>query len=195
MMKLIAGSMEGYTDYHDIYSSIGNTETNSNSDKETSSSSVPTLVDTARKVARYEGTNMDEKQYVTYEIMCCTFLLGLVNESNNPNSLLSSYLKQAISSTDSESNTEELVAELKVRGGQDQLIMFLIGPAGAGKSTTMKVARRFCFEFSLAVEALWSDRTFLFTSYTGSTPMLAGGLTICNAANLTKKGALTEEDK
>ena len=77
--------------------------------------------------------------------MCCTFLLGLVNESNNPNSLLSLYLKQAILSTDSESDTEELVAELKVRGGQDQLIMFLTGPAGAGKSTAMKVALRFCF--------------------------------------------------
>ena len=107
MMKLIAGSMEGYTDYHDIYSGIGNTETNSNSDKETSALSVPTLVDTARKVARYKGTNMDEKQYVTYEIMCCTFLLGLVNESNNPNSLLSLYLNQAITLTDNESDTEQ----------------------------------------------------------------------------------------
>ena len=56
MMKLIAGSMEGYTDYHDIYSSIGNTETNSDSDKETSSSSVPTLVNTACKVDRYHRT-------------------------------------------------------------------------------------------------------------------------------------------
>ena len=139
-MKLIAGSMEGYTDYHDIYSGIGNTETDSDSIEETSASSVPTLVGTARKVARYEGTQMDEKQYLTYEVMCCTFLLGLVNESNNPNSLLSSYLKQAISSTDNERDTEQLVADLKARGGQDQLIMFLTGPASAGKITAMMVA-------------------------------------------------------
>ena len=76
---------------------------------------------------------MDKKQYITYEIVCCTFLLGLINESNNPNSLLRSYLKEAISSTDNESDTEQLVAELKVRGGQDQLLIFLTGPAGAGK--------------------------------------------------------------
>ena len=182
LMKLIAGSMEGYTDYHDIYSGIGNTENSSDSDKETSASPVPTLIDTARKVARYEGTNMDEKQYITYEIVCCTFLLGLVNESNNTNSLLSLYLKEAISSTDNESDTEQLIAELKVRGGQDQLLMFLTGPAGAGKSTVIKVARRFCFEFSLAVGALWSDHTSLFTAYTGSATMLVGGLTICKAA-------------
>ena len=47
---------------------------------------------------------------------------------------LSLYLKEAISSTDTESDTEQLVAELKVRGGQDQLLMFLTGPAGAGKA-------------------------------------------------------------
>jgi ATP-dependent DNA helicase PIF1 len=73
--------------------------------------------------------------------------------------------------------------------------MFLTGPAGAGKNTATKVARRFCFEFSLAVGALWSDRTFLFTVYTGSAAMLVGGLTICKAGFLMKKGALTEEDK
>ena len=83
-MKLIAGSIE---DYHDIYSDIRNTKKNRDCDKETSGLPIPTLVDTARKVARYEGTHMDEKQYVAYEVICCTFLLGLVNECNNPNSL------------------------------------------------------------------------------------------------------------
>ena len=50
------------------------------------------------------------------------------------------YLKQAISSTGNEGDTEQLTAELKARGGRDQLLMFLTGPAGAGKSTAMKVA-------------------------------------------------------
>ena len=42
---------------------------------------------------------------------------------------------------------ERLLEELKVRGGQEQLIMFLSGPAGAGNSAAVKVARRFCFDF------------------------------------------------
>ena len=195
VMKLIAGSLEGYTNYDSIYSDIENTETGSVADEETTASPVPTLVDTARKVARYEGTQMDEKQYVAYEVICCTFLLGLVNDGNNPHSLLTSYLRQAISSTDDERDMEQLVEELKVRGGQEQLLMFLTGPAGAGKSTAMMVARRFCFDFSLSVGTLWSDRTFLFTAYTGSAAMLVGGITICKAAYLMKKGALTEEEK
>ena len=35
----------------------------------------------------------------------------------------------------------------------------------------------------------------MFTAYTGSAAMLVDGLTICNAAYLMKKGALTKEDK
>ena len=61
MMKLIAGSMEGYTNYHGMYSDKGNTENDSNSNKETSALSIQTLIDTAYKVSQYKGTHMDEK--------------------------------------------------------------------------------------------------------------------------------------
>ena len=195
MLKLIAGSLEGYTDHHNIYSDTGHTRQDSVPDKTLETSQVPTLLEVARKVAQYEGTQMDEKQYVTYEVMCCTFLLGLVKDGNNPRSSLGSSLNQAISPGDDERDMEKLVEELKVRGGKDQLIMFLTGPAGAGKSTAVKVARRFCFEFCHTVGTLWSDRTFLFSAYTGSAAMAVGGVTICKAAYLMKKGALSEEDK
>ena len=65
-MKFIARSMEGYTDYHETYSAIRNAETNRDSDKETSALLIPTLVNITRKVARYEGTHMDEKQHIAY---------------------------------------------------------------------------------------------------------------------------------
>ena len=194
-MKLIAGSLEGYTDHHNIYSDTGHTRQDSVPDKTLETSQVPTLLEVARKVAQYEGTQMDERQYVTYEVMCCTFLLGLVKDGDNPRSSLGSSLNQAISPGDDERDMEKLVEELKVRGGKDQLIMFLTGPAGAGKSTAVKVARRFCFEFCHTVGTLWSDRTFLFSAYTGSAAMAVGGVTICKAAYLMKKGALSEEDK
>ena len=191
VMKLIAGSLEEYTDYDSVYSGLGNPEVNCVHSNEPI---VPTMVDIARKVARHEGTQMDDKQYITYEVMCCTFLLGLVNDGNNPHSSLTSYLHQAISPTNDERISEQLVRELKARGGQEQLLMFLMGPAGAGKSTAMLVARRFCFKFSQAVGTLWSDRTFLFTAYTGSAAMLVGGITICKSAYLMKRGALTEDE-
>ena len=115
-MKLIAGSMEGYTNHHKVYSDIMNTETERDSDNRTSWLPIPILVDTARKIARYEGTHMDKKQYVAYEVICCTFLLVLVTKSNNPNSLLSTYLKQVISSIDNERDTEKIDGRVESQG-------------------------------------------------------------------------------
>ena len=41
--------------------------------------------------------------------------------------------------------------KLQARGGQEQLIMFLTGPAGSGKSTAVRVAEQFCYEFYIAL--------------------------------------------
>jgi hypothetical protein len=38
---------------------------------------------------------------------------------------------------------EQLIAE----GGMDQLLLFLTGPAGTSKTTAIKAAERFCYEF------------------------------------------------
>ncbi len=77
---------------------------------------------------------MDENQFITYKILCCTFLLGLVNKGRSPNSKLKSYYQQAILEENNEHDMKELTEKLKVRGGQDQLLMFLTGPTGARKN-------------------------------------------------------------
>ena len=77
---------------------------------------------------------------------------------------------------------KDIIEELEARGGNQQLLMFLTGPAGAGKSTAIKVSQRFCFKFSRAVGTLWSDSSFLFTAYTGSVASLFGDVTICKHA-------------
>jgi hypothetical protein len=46
---------------------------------------IPTLPKIARKVAKFEKTQLDEKQYIAYEMMACTFLLGLVNDGQDEN--------------------------------------------------------------------------------------------------------------
>ena len=90
---------------------------------------------------------------------------------------------------------EELVKEFEAGGGKYQLLMFLTGPAGAGKSTSMKVAQRFGLEFSHAVGMMWNVSTFLFIAYTGSAAMEVGGLTIYKTDFLLKRTVLTDEDK
>ena len=51
--------------------------------KSSYSVSIPTLVGMVRKVACLDGTEMDEEQYVVYEVLCCLFLLDLIKEAND----------------------------------------------------------------------------------------------------------------
>ena len=89
---------------------------------------------------------------------------------------------------------KNIVQRLEARGGLNQLIMFLTGPAGSGKSTAMKVAQMFCHDFCLAVGVMWSDTTFLFTAYTGAAASLFGGVTISKAAFINQQKALSLHD-
>jgi hypothetical protein len=57
---------------------------------------IPTLPQIAQKVARLEKTQLDEKQYIAYEMIACTFLLGLVNDGSDKNTKLGSYLQQSL---------------------------------------------------------------------------------------------------
>jgi hypothetical protein len=90
MLKLISGALVGKTKYSNIYvtSDIEEDDTSTASNKRSSNTSkhhsndqhrkIPTLHKVARKVARLEKMELDEKQYIAYELIACTFLLGLV---------------------------------------------------------------------------------------------------------------------
>jgi hypothetical protein len=95
MLKLISGALVGGTKYSDIYvtSDIKEDDTSTASNNRSSNKSkyhsndwhrkIPTLQEVARKVARLNKMELDEKQYIAYEMIACTFLLGLVNNGND----------------------------------------------------------------------------------------------------------------
>jgi len=206
LLKLVSGTLVGVTNYNDIYDD-DSVDGNSPDDKDevvdddvhvitqediplqedtSSSCHIPTLVGVARKIARQDKVKLDKKQYIAYEIIACTFLLELINEGRDSSSMLGKYLGSALGSTDED--MDQLVKHLKARGGMEQLLMFLTGPAGAGKSTAVKVAQRFCFEFCAAVAVMWHDKTFLFTACSGSAAaILPGGITIHSGACMNGK--------
>ncbi len=119
-------------------------------DKNNNQHKIPTLPKIAQKVAKLEKTQLDEKQYIAYEMIACTFLLGLVNDGRDKNTKLGAYLQQTME-IDSTTDGNDTNKKLKARGGRDQLLMFLTGPAGSGKSAAMKVAQQFCYKFCIAV--------------------------------------------
>ena len=67
--------------------------------------------------------------------------------------------------------------------------MFVTGFAGAGKSTAIKIAQKFCYEFCKATSIMWADNTFLFTAYTGSAAAAFGGVTTVKATYIAKQGS------
>ena len=205
MLRLINGTLVGCMKYSDLYNDLEENEDTSSTSSHANESDrdhcmkkiqrkIPTLPQIARKVARLEKTQLDEKQYIAYEMIACTFLLGLVNDGSDKNTKLGSYLQQSLEIASSTDATN-IIKKLKARGGRDQLLMFLTGPAGSGKSTSMKIAQQFCYEFCIAVGIMWSDKTFIFTAYTGSAASLFGGVTISKAAFLNQRKQLSVDDR
>ena len=147
-VKLVSGTMVGETNYDQVYNDIEHVnripETNLTEDLLPSASN---LVGVARKVASCGGPKLDEKQYIAYEDICCSFLLVLVNDGLDMNPSLLDGLGNSFSDYKNGDKVNRIIEELQVQGGREQIIMFLSGPAGAGKGSAVKVARRFCFEF------------------------------------------------
>jgi len=205
MLKLINGTLVGCVKYSDLYNDLEENEDTSSTCRHANESDrdyytkkmqckIPTLPQVARRVARLEKTQLDEKQCIAYEMIACTFLIGLVNDGSDKNTKLGSYLQQTLEIA-SITDATDIIKKLKARGGRDQLLMFLTGPAGSGKSTAMKIAQQYCYEFCIAVGIMWSDKTFIFTAYTGSAASLFGGVTISKAAFLNQHKQLSVDDR
>jgi hypothetical protein len=177
LIKLISGTLTETTDYKTVYDDMDETSGNDGSTSSTTSHlySAPSLIDVARRVVKADGTQMDKKQYITYEVVCCSFLLGIVGEGHDKDSKLWSQLGRTFTEQQDNLDMALLIEQLKVHGAQDQLLMFLTGPVGAGNSTAMKVAKRFCFEFCFSLGVTLSKWTIFFTAYTGSVALAMGG--------------------
>jgi len=162
-------------------------EEESGSIKQQCFNNIPTMYEIAKgKSSKY---NLDDKQYIAYQIVCCTFLLQLVTEGDQYDTNLGQMLGATLGDLNEtvQRTKDSLVRELKAKGGKGhQLIMFITGPAGCGKSTAMEAAQLYCHRFCSAIAAAFNDNTFFFTATTGSAAALFGGTTIHSAAHLNK---------
>jgi signal recognition particle GTPase len=77
--------------------------------------------------------------------------------------------------------TRKIDEVIELMGGKKQLIMFLTGPAGAGKTTAIKLAQTFCEKLSEACHIPFDKYSFYFTAYTGAAASEFGGITTLTA--------------
>jgi hypothetical protein len=116
---------------------------------------IPTIKEVADRIAIEKGINLDRIQYVAYRIICSSFMLGVLNEGWDIRESTISELAD-VNNIDVERGVKEKIADrLREIGGKDQQIMFITGPAGAGKSTSLEVAQHFCFSFCRCIGYHW----------------------------------------
>ena len=86
---------------------------------------------------------------------------------------------------------EDIIKLLKERGAREQLIMFLSGPAGAGKSHVINTCQHCCKVFCDYAEIPFDDDIFKITACTGvAATSLVSGETIHSAAKLNTTSAV-----
>ena len=137
------------------------------------------------------GAELDKKQFVAFKVLCSSFLLYVLDKGTDGDTKLGKLLNASINSTcPDESNA--LRKKLLEIGANIELVMFITGPAGCGKSTCVSLAQEYCHKFCQAMGLPFDDNTFYFTSTTGSSAALFGGMTIHSAAHLIKRN-ITEE--
>ena len=183
MIKMIQSSIHGVDKWKELCQSKSNDQVKK--------PKFPTMASILANAFQEDKTELDRKQRVTYETICGTFLLGLINDGIDNSTTLGAYFAKSLSEISKEISSYDddlqyVIMQLRGLGAREQLVMFLTGSAGAGKTTAVKLAQRFCFEFYRAVSILWNDRSFLFTAYTGLAASCFGRITICKAAFLNK---------
>ena len=135
-------------------------------------------------IAEEFGLTNDELQVVSFEVMCSTFILDVLNKIGSLNALdvTSNAMDDATLSS-----IKEVKEKLTRMGAKEQLLMFLTGAGGCGKSHVIHAARKFCHRFSQAVGVIFNANSFYLTAYLGSAAALWGGITIHSAAHMCKK--------
>ena len=127
---------------------------------------IPTFDSILDSVQKEKGIVLDDKQLLAYYSICATFLIGLISDGHDDSTILGQYFT-ALGDTFVLDRSSTYVihyikTKLKSFDGKDQLIMFLTGPAGAGKTTAVKMAEKFCFHFAELL--VYYGKTILFCS-------------------------------
>jgi hypothetical protein len=135
------------------------------------------MTEILEKAKRHHNIELDSKQLKAYEMICATFMIKLIQDQISGTSSEHDHTEQA-------ARINCIIEGLKSLGGKDQLIMFLTGPAGAGNTTSIKLAQTFCEKFSLACSIPFDQYSFYFTAYTGAAASEYGGITTLSALQI-----------
>ena len=126
----------------------------------------------------------DKEQQAAFEILASKFVLSCIHEAEAKD------LRDLIDRTDQvEYNRckKLLEAMVRLKTKDKQLIMFLTGPGGSGKSEVIKTLLEYAQEYCSMIKCQFTEYTILVTAYSGVAATLIHGQTLHSATQLAKK--------
>lgn len=126
LLEIFRGAAGGFATYHD-YLNSSSTE----NEADTQSEQNITIAGVAQDLVKTHNRKLDEKQYITYEMICCSFLLAQLDETGERNSIINNYITEALGestgsslSSNQQFNLNTVKKLLKSRGGEEQLRLY-----------------------------------------------------------------------
>lgn len=125
-----------------------------------------------------DGYNLDRKQRLAFRSMVSSFVLTWMQEAVVTSSA------EETASHGHRRHSREMIAEMKELNGKDQLLMFMTGPGGAGKSRVIDGAQEYSKEYVENLGLLYHKNMIVVTALTGIAATSIGGETSHKAMHL-----------
>ena len=144
---------------------------------------------------------LDDKQSMAFKIVCSTFILDCIERNiyncqggNTRNSGIRDTVLNVLNDI-TKKTLKLLVEDLKRCGGKGNLIMFLSGKGGSGKSYTVFTIEKYCCYFCKYVSIPFEKNTILLTAMTGCAVALIKDVTLQTATGIENKQYKINDDK
>ena len=127
-----------------------------------------------------EAFGLDDRQQASFQTLLATFVLTYYDDAYVDNNA-SSYADGTTSTRRSFNTVKETLIEL---GGKTQLLMFMTGPGGSGKSRVIDAVTCYARHFCLDLNVVFDDYTIILTALTGVAATNIAGETLHSAVHL-----------
>ena len=159
----------------------------------TSDNSLASRINLGRIIHKH---TLDIKQAAAFEILACSFILGSLDDYNvTDDELRKLFSFNDFVRNDKTAKLRGLKEMLVTKGGKKELVMFLSGMGGSGKSTVIKAFHKFAAHVSEFLNWSYDDKTIKITAMTGSAASLLDDANTLHMTACLNKEKVTDEDR
>ena len=142
------------------------------------------------------ANTLDIKQAAAFEILACSYLLTCLDEFKVTEDEISKLFSfHDYNRADKTKKLKELKDMLVRKGGTTELVMFLSGMGGSGKSTVIKAFHKFARHISIFLNWPFNENTVKITALTGSAASLLDDANTLHMTACLNKAKVTDVDQ